>query len=137
MAYQRFQEVFGGGALRAAPERAGARVQRPLWASTSTKNPEYRDVDLRGGADRAGHGEHHAAGDARGVRRPRRGGAAPWTRTWTPRARELARPRGASGIDLDRVTRDLQVEGVEKFVVPFRDLLRRIEEKLEKVGGRA
>lgn len=43
IAYARFQEVFEGpdfAALRAA----GARVQRPLWASTSTKNPAYPDT---------------------------------------------------------------------------------------------
>ncbi len=43
LVYQRFREIFHGepfGALRAR----GGRVQRPLWASTSTKNPAYRDV---------------------------------------------------------------------------------------------
>src|SRR5262245_21189230 len=43
LVYQKFKEIFGGSAfldLRAK----GARVQRPLWASTSTKNPKYRDV---------------------------------------------------------------------------------------------
>ncbi|MEW6208377.1 MAG: transaldolase [Acidobacteriota bacterium] len=43
MAYQRFKEVFHGPRFRALSEK-GARVQRPLWASTSTKNPSYRDV---------------------------------------------------------------------------------------------
>jgi transaldolase len=43
MAYQRFKEVFHGPRFRALRDK-GARVQRPLWASTSTKNPSYRDV---------------------------------------------------------------------------------------------
>jgi transaldolase len=43
LAYRRFQEIFGGERFTALRAR-GARVQRPLWASTSTKNPEYRDV---------------------------------------------------------------------------------------------
>ena len=43
MAYQRFEEIFGGERFARLREK-GARVQRPLWASTSTKNPEYRDV---------------------------------------------------------------------------------------------
>ena len=42
-AYRLFAEKFSGDRWRRLAER-GARVQRPLWASTSTKNPEYRDV---------------------------------------------------------------------------------------------
>jgi transaldolase len=42
-AYRLFTEKFSGERWRRLAER-GARVQRPLWASTSTKNPEYRDV---------------------------------------------------------------------------------------------
>ena len=41
--YQRFKEIFYGDDFSAL-RRRGARVQRPLWASTSTKNPQYRDV---------------------------------------------------------------------------------------------
>jgi transaldolase len=43
LAYQRFQTTFGSARFAALKAR-GARVQRPLWASTSTKNPRYRDV---------------------------------------------------------------------------------------------
>ncbi|HEV8482273.1 MAG TPA: transaldolase [Blastocatellia bacterium] len=43
MAYQRFKEVFHGSRF-AALKQGGAQVQRPLWASTSTKNPAYPDV---------------------------------------------------------------------------------------------
>ena len=43
LAYARFLEVFGSKRF-AALSAKGARVQRPLWASTSTKNPSYRDV---------------------------------------------------------------------------------------------
>ncbi|HWG35739.1 MAG TPA: transaldolase [Gemmatimonadaceae bacterium] len=43
MAYQLFVTKFGGARWNAL-EAKGARVQRPLWASTSTKNPAYRDV---------------------------------------------------------------------------------------------
>ena len=43
MAYRDFVQTFGNDRF-AALETAGARVQRPLWASTSTKNPEYSDV---------------------------------------------------------------------------------------------
>ena len=44
--------------------RKGAQTQRVLWASTSTKNPAYRD-DVRRGAHRSRYRQHHAAGDDR------------------------------------------------------------------------
>lgn len=43
LAYAEFERVFGGARF-AALQAKGAHVQRPLWASTSTKNPAYRDV---------------------------------------------------------------------------------------------
>src|SRR5258708_37129288 len=43
MAYQLFLERFSSPRWKAL-EAKGGRVQKPLWASTSTKNPEYRDV---------------------------------------------------------------------------------------------
>ena len=43
MAYQQFREVFGSERFRRLRDK-GARVQRPLWASTGTKNPKYSDV---------------------------------------------------------------------------------------------
>lgn len=134
LAYLRFQEVFGQERFARLRER-GAQVQRPLWASTSTKNPEYRDViyveELIGPATVntmplatvlafADHGEVRRSvdDDVEG-------------------AREDLRGLSSLGIDLDRVTNDLQVEGVKKFVVPFRDLLRVIGEKMEKVAEKA
>jgi transaldolase len=43
LAYQHYEKVFGGERWQALAN-AGAKPQRPLWASTSTKNPAYRDV---------------------------------------------------------------------------------------------
>jgi transaldolase len=133
VAYQRFREIFSGERwerLRAV----GAQVQRPLWASTSTKNPEYRDVvyvEELIGPDTvntmplatveafADHGEARRTVDT-GV-----DGA----------LRELAELK-ALGIDLDTVTDRLQVEGVEKFAKAFRELIQCVEEKLGRVAGR-
>lgn len=44
LAYAAYQEVFEGGARFDALKAAGARVQRPLWASTGVKNPDYSDT---------------------------------------------------------------------------------------------
>jgi len=43
VAYQRYRELFGSERWRALA-RSGAQTQRVLWASTGTKNPDYRDV---------------------------------------------------------------------------------------------
>src|SRR5207249_7367756 len=43
LVYQDFKRIFGSPRFESL-KHAGARVQRPLWASTSTKNPAYRDV---------------------------------------------------------------------------------------------
>jgi transaldolase len=51
LAYENYLEVFSSERWKALEEK-GATRQRCLWASTSTKNPEYRDDAVRGGADR-------------------------------------------------------------------------------------
>ncbi len=75
LAYRQFVETFSGPRWEALAAR-GARVQRPLWASTSTKNPAYPDtlyVDELIGPDTV---EHAPRRDHRGVRRPRHADAA-------------------------------------------------------------
>ena len=80
LAYELFLERFAGPRWEALAAR-GARVQRPLWASTSTKNPAYPDTLYVDDADRARHGQHHARRHARRVRRPRHAWPAPSTPT--------------------------------------------------------
>ncbi len=70
VAYAHFQKLTAGGRF-ARLATAGARAQRPLWASTGVKDPRYRDTLYVGRARRARHRQHHAVGDARGVRRAR------------------------------------------------------------------
>jgi transaldolase len=134
LAYHKFQEVFEGSRF-ATLRAAGARVQRPLWASTSTKNPEYRDVlyveeligpdtvntmPLKTVEAFANHGVARRTVDAD-----------------LDAAKADLKALAEAGIDLDQVTHDLQVEGVEKFVLPFRSLLRSLDEKLAEVASRA
>jgi transaldolase len=120
LAYERYRELFEGDAFEELEARGG-RPQRVLWASTSTKDPSYRDVmyveELIGpntvntippdtlDAFRD-HGEcrDSLVEDVAGARR---------------RVAALA----DLGIDLDQVTAALQREGVEKFVQPFDTLL--------------
>lgn len=133
LAYARFQEIFGSERFAKLRER-GAQLQRPLWASTSTKNPEYRDViyveELIGPdtvntmplATVEAFADHGVA--RRSVDED------------VEDARDVIAQLGELGIDFDEVTHKLQVEGVEKFVDPFRDLLARIDEKLTEVAAR-
>jgi transaldolase len=133
LAYQRFREIFGEERFEKLAAH-GARVQRPLWASTSTKNPEYRDViyvEELIGPDTvntmplatveafADHGIARRTLDAK-----------------LDEARADLQALADVGIDLDWITEQLQVEGVEKFVVPFRHMLQCVEEKLSEVAAR-
>jgi transaldolase len=132
LAYEVFQEAFSGPRWEALA-RQGARVQRPLWASTSTKNPEYRDVlyveelIARDTVDTmpletieafADHGEVRGQTAAEGLDRAHR--------LWS----DLA----ALGIDEDEVGRRLEREGVEKFIDSYNGAVETIETKRRKLG---
>ena len=126
LAYRRFRELFHGEAFAALRER-GARPQRVLWASTSTKNPAYRDVlyaeELIGAetVNTLPPATLEAFRDHGRVRRSLEEGLA--------EADEPLRRLADLGIDLDAVTTELQSEGVQKFAEPFDRLLASLEEK--------
>ncbi|MDQ3933084.1 MAG: transaldolase [Actinomycetota bacterium] len=132
VAYDRFRERFAGPRWDWLAER-GATVQRPLWASTATKNPEYRDVmyleqlalpdtiltvpepTLLAYAD---HGEPGLT---------------------APLDDEAAERVLAAAPLLAEVTKELEREGVEAFCASYRDLLESIRERVDTVtaGARA
>jgi len=131
MAYLRFTQVFSGERWERLKAK-GARVQRPLWASTSTKNPDYRDViyvEELIGPDTvntmplatieafADHGETRRTVD-----------------TDLDRVRAELAALKELGIDLDRVTDQLQVEGVAKFSKSFNQMIGAVGEKLTRVA---
>lgn len=121
--YQRFTEIFSGERWDALAAQ-GARVQRPLWASTSTKDPSYPDtlyVDTLIGKDTVNtlpletldaFLDHGVVADSIGV----------------DMAESYAQLEAlaALGIDIEQVADDLQVEGLEKFNQPFDSLLAAI-----------
>ena len=74
VAYQRYRAKFASPGWERLRD-LGARPQRPLWASTGTKNPGLFRRALRRGADRPRRDQHDARADAAGVRRPRHGRA--------------------------------------------------------------
>jgi transaldolase len=110
---------------------AGAKPQRPLWASTGTKDPAYSDVlyvdelvvpdaintmpeaTLRAFAD---HGQPGRSFD------------------WSAGAvEETLRRAEAAGVDLDAITAELERAGVESFCQSYEELLRRIDSKLAAI----
>lgn len=133
LAYAHFREIFRGerwGRLAAA----GGRLQRPLWASTGTKNPAYPDtlyvdsligpetVNTLPPATLAAFMDHGTA-------------ALTLDRDLEASRRRLSK-LAALGIDLDAVTAELLAEGVAAFARPFESLMRSIQGKADHVRRR-
>jgi transaldolase len=131
MAYESYLEIFGGDEF-ADLRAAGARVQRCLWASTSTKNPDYRDVlyveELIGPetVDTMPLETIEAFIDHGEVKRTLDRGF--------DDARQAIREVEASGITMERVTGELIAEGVASFGKSFDDLIATIESKRKELA---
>jgi transaldolase len=129
LAYQAYEEVFSSDRWKAL-EAKGAKPQRPLWASTGVKNPEYPDTmyvseliapntvntmpekTLMAYADhgRPGTPVQQAYGDAE----------------------KVMRSVADAGVDLDDVFRVLEEEGVQKFVDSWDELTGSVQEQLQQ-----
>lgn len=131
LAYEAFLETFSGPRWEALAAR-GARVQRPLWASTSTKNPSYPDtlyIDALIGphsvntipdatlADFEDHGTLARTVDAD-----------------LDGAREVLIRLAEVGVDLGDVTDTLEREGVASFTASFEDLITTLRAKAASLG---
>jgi len=124
LAYRRFGELFSGDAFSAHAER-GARVQRPLWASTSTKNPDYRDVIYVEELIGANTVNTLPAATLEAFRDHGRLRAS--LREDPAAAEEVFVSLAALGVDIDAVTEELQVEGVAAFAASFDQLLAALD----------
>jgi transaldolase len=126
LAYQIYKQVFGGARWRKLAEK-GANSQRLLWASTSTKNPDYPDtiyIDNLVGPDTVntmpkktieavmGHAEIRATLEE-GVEE----------------AKVLLKRLREAGLDYEDVTDILEKEGIQKFADPFNEMLEEIQNK--------
>jgi transaldolase len=127
LAYEHFQQAFSGPRWEYLAGK-GANAQRPLWASTSTKNPEYRDVmyveELIGPQTVNTMPEEtiHAFqehGEIRGDT---------VLDAWAE-AHALVERLAELGVDYDEVTETLELEGVQKFADSFEELLDGIKAK--------
>ena len=132
LAYQAFRRTFNGPRWEALAAD-GAVVQRPLWASTSTKNPAYPDtlyVDQLIGPDTVNtlpDATIHAFADHGTVARTIDADIAGAEDVW----RRLA----AVGVDMDDVAAKLEREGVASFQASFDDLLSALEAKAAELRG--
>jgi transaldolase/glucose-6-phosphate isomerase len=129
-AYHRFQRIFSGERWERLAA-AGARVQRPLWASTSTKNPEYSDV--RYVEELVGPDTVNTVPEAtlnafrdHGVVRPHA------VIDGYEDAESVLSSLPEHGIDLDAITDKLVEDGVDAFQADLDKLLSVIERELEK-----
>jgi transaldolase len=134
LAYARFKEIFSGAGWQALVAQ-GARVQRPLWASTSTKNPRYRATVYV--EELVGPNTVNTMPPQTLEALKREGRIA---RTLdTPQALEEARTVMAAleavGIDMDAVTLQLQQEGVKLFADSFDALIATLEARREALVG--
>ena len=128
VAYEMFQKVFSGQRWEALAAR-GARVQRPLWASTSTKNPTYPDtlyVDTLIGPDTV-----NTLPDATLEAFEDHGTVARTVDADPTAAHGVLRAVETAGVDLDDVARVLEDEGVSAFVKSFDELLGSLGEKVD------
>jgi len=130
LAYQAFKSTFTSGRFTALQAK-GAQVQRPLWASTSTKNPAYSDllyVEPLIGPNTVNtlppttltafleHGRVEAT-----------------LEQGLPEAEETLRALTAAGISMEQVTAKLLADGVRLFTESFQKLLANIEEKKSRL----
>jgi transaldolase len=130
LAYVTYAEVFSGAEWDELAA-AGATPQRCLWASTSTKNPEYRDViyveELIGPdtVNTMPRDTVEAFQDHGNVERT--------LDRDVDDARRILQAFGEAGIDYDDVVQTLEREGVEKFAKSFRELFADLEAKRDQL----
>ena len=131
--YRRFREIFAGDAF-AALKRRGARVQRPLWASTGTKNRSYSDVlylealiypDTITTVPPATMDAFRDHGRVRVMR---------GTQEEAETDATLA-SAAALGLDVHAMTEQLLVDGIEAFASSFDQLVATVAEKRSSLAA--
>ena len=133
VAYQRYKKIFHGERF-AALKQNGAQVQRPLWASTSTKNPVYPDVyyvEALMGPETVDTLPPATIVAFRDHGRPR-----VTIETNMDEERTVLTRLEEVGISLDQVTAHVLADGVRLFVEPFEKLLKTIESRAAEIRNR-
>ncbi len=131
LAYALFQKHFSGERWETLRAKS-ARVQRPLWASTSVKNPAYRDVMYV--EQLIGPDTVNTMPPATITAFQHHGEAARTVDRDVDDARELLQALASEGISMQSVTDKLLVEGLASFQKSFDTLLAGLETKLRSLG---
>jgi transaldolase len=126
LAYQNYKEKFSGDRWEALAAK-GATPQWCLWASTSTKNPEYRDVLYI--EELIGHGTVNTMPRETIEAFQEHGEVALTLEEGIDEAKQVFEQLEAAGVNYDDVTETLEREGVQKFIDSFKELLEGIEAK--------
>ncbi|HEV3096802.1 MAG TPA: bifunctional transaldolase/phosoglucose isomerase, partial [Candidatus Dormibacteraeota bacterium] len=132
MAYQAFQRIFNEPEFSEL-KQAGASVQRCLWASTGTKNPHYSDVLYV--EELIGPETVNTMPQQTMMAFKEHGEVRPSLLENVEGARQVLRELAAIGIDMDKVTYDLQVDGVKLFADSITKLLEEIANKKQQLKG--
>jgi transaldolase len=128
-AYQIYKEIFGSDRFKKLMDQ-GARVQRLLWASTSTKNPDYSDIkyieqiigpDTINTVPPETIDAYRDHGDPK-LRLEQDIKESDWIMAQLPKI----------GINIDKVTQQLEDEGIKKFCEPFDKLMESLAKKSSK-----
>ncbi len=133
LAYAHYEKAFGSDRW-AAMAKAGAKPQRPLWASTGVKDPSYDDtqyvVELvaPGTVNTMPEATLRAVADHGVVR-------GDTVTTTYAEAQQTLDDLAAAGIDYDQVVDQLEVEGVQKFEDAWNSLIGSVTANLEKAGA--
>ncbi len=134
LAYQLFVARFAGPRWEALAAH-GARRQRPLWASTSTKNPAYPDlayVDTLIGPDTVNTMPDNTVADFLD-----HGTVARTVDTDVDGAQRLIDELAAAGIDMEDVAQVLEAEGVASFAKSFDELMQSLTDKANQLSAQA
>ncbi len=131
LAYQAYEEVIGSDRWKALADK-GAHVQRPLWASTGVKNPDYDDtmyisqlvapdtVNTMPEKTMTAYADHGELGTP--------------VQKQYDEARATMDAIAAAGVDMDEVFLTLENEGVEKFEKSWEELLGSVRDELQRVA---
>jgi transaldolase len=132
LAYQEYEKVFGSQRWKDLAD-AGAKPQRPLWASTGVKDPQYEDT--RYVMDLVAPGVVNTMPEAtldavydHGVFRGET------IRPMYAEAKQVLDDLAELGIDYDDVVQVLEDEGVDKFEVSWNELLEAVQAELERLA---
>ncbi|MGE5221388.1 MAG: bifunctional transaldolase/phosoglucose isomerase, partial [Omnitrophica WOR_2 bacterium] len=127
VAYQLYQQIFNSQSFQQLRKK-GARTQRLLWASTSTKNPAYSDIKYV--QHLIGAETINTVPTETLVAFRDHGKAESTLEQGVEDAQEVLENLNDLGIDIDEVTQQLEDEGIEKFVHPFAKLIETLQAEI-------